>query len=85
MNNAVFARIQRIVADVFSLPVDGITTDSSPDTMEMWDSLQHLNLVLAIEQEFDVVFTPEQIEEMLSVELIVALLEEKLPGKGTRL
>ena len=40
-------------------------------------SLQHLNLVLALEQEFQVQFTPEEIEQLLSVELVAALLDEK--------
>jgi acyl carrier protein len=51
--------------------------ESSPDNITSWDSLQHLNLVLALEQEFQVQFSPEEIEEILSVELAAALLDEK--------
>jgi acyl carrier protein len=40
--------------------------------------LQHLNLVLALEQEFHVQFTPEEIEQLQSVELISMLVEEKV-------
>ncbi len=72
-----FERVQRIIADLFSLPPAEVTPASSPDTIETWDSLQHLNLVLALEQEFGLQFSPEEIEQMLSVELIVDLLEEK--------
>jgi acyl carrier protein len=36
-----------------------------------------LNLVLALEQEFNIQFTPEEIEQILSVELAAALLDEK--------
>lgn len=50
---------------------------SSPDTIPTWDSLQHLNLVLALEQEFRIQFTPEEVEQLLSVELAAAALEEK--------
>ena len=77
MNPTFFSRTQRIVADIFNLPLEQITLASSPDTIEAWDSLQHLNLVLALEQEFGLQFTPEEIEQMLSVELIVDLLQEK--------
>ncbi|MDX2031472.1 MAG: acyl carrier protein [Blastocatellia bacterium] len=72
-----FDRVQQIIADLFSLPPAEVTPASSPDTIESWDSLQHLNLVLALEQEFTLQFAPEEIEQMLSVELIVDLLEEK--------
>lgn len=70
-------RVRAIVADIFNLPLDRVRADSSPDNIEAWDSLQHLNLVLALEQSFGVQFTPEEIEQLLSVELIAALIEEK--------
>jgi acyl carrier protein len=59
------------------MPLDQVKPESSPDTISTWDSLQHLNLVLALEQEFRIEFTPEEIEQILSVELAAALLDEK--------
>jgi acyl carrier protein len=70
-------RVRRIFSDVFQVPLEQVTPQSSPDTIETWDSLQHLNLVLALEQEFQIQFTPEEIEQLLSVELVTARLEEK--------
>jgi acyl carrier protein len=75
-------RVRRMLADVFNLPVESITPASSPDSIEAWDSLHHLDLVLALEQEFGTQFTPEEIEQLLSVELIAALLAEKVPTYG---
>jgi acyl carrier protein len=69
--------VRHIVADLFSIPVEQITQESSPDTIEAWDSLQHLNLVLALEQEFSVQLMPEEIEQLLSIQDIVTLLAEK--------
>lgn len=71
-------RIQRILADVLEVTLEQVKPESSPDNVENWDSLHHLNMVLALEQEFGIQFTPEEIEQLLSVELIVALIEEKL-------
>jgi acyl carrier protein len=73
-------RTRAIAADIFEIPVDRILAESSPDTIETWDSIHHLNLVLALEQEFAVQFSPEEIEQLLSIELIVALLAEKIPA-----
>ena len=50
---------------------------ASPETIPTWDSLQHLNLVLALEEEFRIQFTPEEVEQLLSVEVTAAILEEK--------
>ena len=72
-------RTREIVADIFEVPLEQVLPESSPDTIETWDSIHHLNLVLALEQEFGIQFSPEEIEQLLSVELIVALLAEKIP------
>lgn len=78
MNTIVLSRVRGIFADVFSLPEEQITSESSPDTIKSWDSLQHLNLILAMEQEFGVQFIPEEIERLLSVKHIIELLADKL-------
>ena len=75
-------RVRSLVADLFGLPLEEIRPDSSPDNIPAWDSLQHLNLVLALEQEFGIQFAPEEIEQLLSVELMAALLEEKATPRG---
>ncbi len=82
MNTSMLERVQRIVADVFGVPLEEVLPESSPDTIAAWDSLQHLNLVLALEQEFGIQFTPEEIEQLLSVELAAALVEEKVKVCG---
>jgi acyl carrier protein len=71
-------RVQTLVAELFRLPAEQVTPETSPDSITEWDSLQHLNLVLLLEQEFGIQFTPEEIEQLLSVELIALLVEEKL-------
>lgn len=83
MNSSMFERVRDIMADIFNLSANQISASSSPDNIEGWDSLQHLNVVLALEKEFDLQFSPEEIEQMLSVELIVDLLEEKLAAVPT--
>ena len=77
MNTPSLSRVRSIFADVFQIPLEQVKPESSPDTIATWDSLQHLNLVLALEQEFHVQFTPEEIEQILSVELAAALVDEK--------
>ena len=62
------------------LSVEGIREDSSPDTIEAWDSLRHMNLVLALEEAFGIQFTEEEIVEMLNVQLIVDILKDKKDG-----
>jgi len=77
VNPEILDRVRQMMADIFGVPVDQLTPASSPDNVETWDSIQHLNLVMALEQEFGVQFSPEEIEQLLSVELVASLVEEK--------
>ena len=74
-------QVRQIVADVFDLPVGAIKFDSSPDTIPHWDSFHTVNLVLALEEHFGVQFTPEDMTQLLNVELIILHVQEKLTGK----
>jgi acyl carrier protein len=67
-------RVVRIVATVYSAPPGAITVGSSKDTVEQWDSLGHLGLMLEIEQEFGIQLTPDDMERMTSVSAIVERL-----------
>ena len=70
-------RVFRIVSQVFDVPVEQLSGDSSPDSIENWDSLKHMNLILALEEELNITFSDEEVVEMLSVGIIIETLKEK--------
>ena len=69
--------VTRVLADVFGVDPRDLHPASSPDTIESWDSVQHLNMIIALEQEFGVRFTPAEIEEAMSVQAIAGLIQRK--------
>lgn len=69
-------RIHSTVAKVFGIKPEDLSDDASPDTVPSWDSMGHLHLIMAIEEEFHLSLSPEQAEEMLSVRLIRTILRE---------
>ena len=69
-------RISEIVSLVIDVPVENINEDTSPDNTPAWDSMAHLNLIMALESEFQVSLKPEDAMEMLSMKLIKIILEE---------
>ena len=77
MTPPVLERIRAIAADILKVPAAKITPESSNETIEGWDSVQHLNLVLALEQEFSMQFEPEEIDEMTSIGKIVEVVQTK--------
>ncbi len=70
-------RVFKIVSQVMNVPVEQLNEDSSPDNVENWDSLKHMNLILALEEELNFTFSDEEIVEMLSVATIIETLKEK--------
>ncbi len=60
-------RTCQIVAEVFGLRVDQVTLATSHETIEDWDSLNLLNVLMAIEGEFNVTVAPEEAAEFVSV------------------
>ena len=70
-------RIQEIAAGVFGIPADEMPPDASNDTLAGWDSLQHLELMLAIEMEFGVRVSSEAMPALLSLEAIEDYLREQ--------
>jgi acyl carrier protein len=73
-------KLFQIISNIMNVPIALINEESSPDNIDSWDSLKHLNLILAIEQEFDIILSDEEIIEMMNVQLILEILKEKLPG-----
>jgi acyl carrier protein len=71
-----FEQVKSIASDIFGVPTDKITAESSPETIENWDSMQHLNLVLAVEEKFGVQLNPEDIEQMKSIGAVAKLVEK---------
>lgn len=78
MTAVVFDQIRTMASDLFGVPAEQISAASSPQTLENWDSIQHLNLVLAVEGKFGVQLSPEEIEQMKNIGETAKLVESKL-------
>jgi acyl carrier protein len=76
MNNAA-DRLYRTLADVFGTHPDTLSDTSSPDTVSAWDSLNHLNLVMALESEFAIRLSPDDAVDMRNIGLIRTILREQ--------
>lgn len=68
-------KIIKIMKEVFQTPA--ITTETCQSNCEKWDSLHHLNLIVELEDTFDLEFEPEEIAEMKSVKAIKNIIIDK--------
>ena len=74
------AKLKSVMSAVLKVPVEEIGEESSMDTIAAWDSLQHMNLVLALEEEFGVSVPDEDAANITSFKLIRTVLQECLKG-----
>jgi acyl carrier protein len=72
------ARLRAVMAAVLKVPAGEIGEASSMDTIASWDSLQHMNLVLALEEEFGITVPDEDAANITSFRLIRAVVQECL-------
>ena len=78
MENNIENRIKNVMAAVFGLTVDEIHDDASPDTIESWDSLKHMNLIIALEEEFNIVIPDDEVGNMLTFGLVLFIVHEAI-------
>ena len=69
-------RIERIFCNLFGVPREACGDELSPHDVETWNSVQHLTLMMSLEEEFDVQFSPEDIVELDSIGAIKAKLTQ---------
>lgn len=71
-------KLKTVVATVLNVDVSRIDANASSDTIESWDSLRHMNLVLALEDEFGVSLPDEDAANATSYPLLVLVLQDLL-------
>jgi acyl carrier protein len=78
MSTSVKERILQVMATVFETEVAALNENSSSDTIEAWDSLKHLTLILALEEEFAISIPDEEVGELVNFKLIEITIHEQL-------
>ena len=69
-------KIKQVMSAVFEIPVESIVDDPSSDNIENWDSLRHLNLILALEEEFGVSIPDDEVGNLVNYKLIQITINE---------
>lgn len=80
MSQSVEDQVREIIANVFNCPLASVGADASSETIDGWDSLHHLNLVLAVEERFALSIDPWAAAELVSVPAIVQAIAEQRGG-----
>ncbi len=75
---SVLDRLNRVFRDVLENDLIMLNPNTTAADIEEWDSLSHVRIVLAVEQEFKLRLKAGEISGLENVGAFVALLERKL-------
>jgi len=73
--------INSIVADVLSLDEDEVDGALTPEKTEYWDSMAHLTLVTAIEQECGINLTMDEVQSIESVDDMYTIVQKHMEAQ----
>lgn len=74
-------RLNRVFKTVFDNESIEINPELTADDVDEWDSLSHINLMIAIELEFGIEFDQSEIQNFANVSELMTSIEEKLAKK----
>jgi len=69
-------QVRHVIAETIDVPEREITEHSTSDSIDKWDSMAQVNLMMAIEQAFDLELEVEDFMELNSVVKIVQFVEK---------
>ena len=72
--------IKKIMSDLFGISENEITDDTSVDNTKNWDSLKHMELIVSIEEEFDITLSADEIVSLTSFAKVKQKIEEHSVG-----
>jgi len=72
-----FEKLQNLIASTLKVTPDKITRETSDKDLVAWDSLAHVNLMMGLEQTFDLFLEVEDFTQLTSVPAILEYLREQ--------
>ncbi len=72
----IFAKLEEIFEDVFDEKIT-LTADTTANDVDDWDSLSHITLMAAVEDEFGIKFTMKEVSSMKNVGEMVDIIKQR--------
>jgi acyl carrier protein len=70
-------QLRQLIARALNVPATSVQDTSSMESTEAWDSLAHMDVILLIEQHYNINLEGDEIADMQSVQAIAAILKAK--------
>jgi acyl carrier protein len=67
----------KTASEIFGVSMNQINENSSMETIKEWDSLNHMNLMMALEEEFSIQFDNDEVMKLTSIPAILTSLKRR--------
>lgn len=74
----IYAALTEVFREVFEDDSIVLTPQTTADDIEAWDSLSHINLMIAVELKFGISFTQREMTSFANVGELAASVQKKL-------
>ena len=78
MTNDVEKKVLKIFSIVMDVPIKNLNKNSNPDTVENWDSLSHVKMIMEIESKFNIDLLPDEALEIFSLNDVIKIIFSKI-------
>ena len=72
-------KLEEIFRETFDDETISLNDEMSADDIENWDSLNHVKLILACEETFNIKFETQEVDDLKKVKDLISLIKEKTP------
>jgi len=69
-------KFRSVLSAILGIPPDRVTDDLSAEMVDTWDSLNHINIIGALEQEFGISLPADHLGNCMSVARLKGLLTQ---------
>ena len=80
MSENIVESLTEIFHTVFNDDSIEITNELSAKDVNNWDSMNHVNLIIAVETEFGIRFSNDEISDLQNVGELIQLIQKKIDG-----
>jgi len=84
VSGSVWEQVAGIASDILGVAKSSLDRNTGPEQIETWDSVEHLNLVMAMEAHFGLQFDPEEMDRMTTLGRMAEIVEARAGGTHAR-
>jgi acyl carrier protein len=70
-------KLKQVMGAILGIPPESVGPGTNTDTVEGWDSLKHMRLIIALEEAFDVTIPNEEVVTLTSYEIVKLVVAEQ--------